>query len=387
MSNTPRPVPVLIDNSEQRKKTRAQKRRRRMAGLLLLLLALFLIIFRKDIDLYRLRLALQGGLTAEERFEVADDTSGDLAIAGMDDCLVLLTERTFSLYRADGSRRYHADLAVASPALVTNDHYALAFDLGGTTASLVRGGSRTCTITTESPILAADVAENGTFALVLTPDDALATVEVYSRAGELRYRFVSSSSYISAVALSDDGREAAIGGFAVEQAAFRGVLRFLDLTKEEPVAEISLPDELILGMRQSGGHLTVVTDTGLHGYSLTGELQHSAGYGENRLLYFAIEPDGSAGLLLGRYTVGHDTTLCRYTAKGELQFETALTGDVRGLTGGHGMLLVLQSGTVTLFDEGGRAIATEQASSVRGGAVLSGGRAALVGDVDVTLLS
>ena len=51
------------------------------------------------------------------------------------------------------------------------------------------------------------------------------------------------------------------------------------------------------------------------------------------------------------------------------------------------MLLVLQSGTVTLFDEGGRAIATEQAPSVRGGAVLSGGRAALVGDVDVTLLS
>lgn len=380
--------PVLVDNREARRRARLAKRRRRTAAGIFLLIALLIVIFREDIDLYRLRQRLTAGQEeAVERFTVDLDTNGTLVWGASRDNLVLCSGSALAVYRQDGSEKMSETVSLANPAIVTADRYALVYDRGGVNAYLTGGSALSSAIQSAGTILTGDVAENGSFALVSTSSEALSVVEVYSRHGKLRYRFVSSSSYVSGVALSDDGRQLAIAGFAVEQANLGGVLRFLDTSSEQPTAEVSLPDELILDVGQVGDTLMVLTDTALRTYHLkTGELQSETGFDGQQLLHYTLGEQGAA-LVLGRYTVGHGSSLLSYNSSGELLGSAALEEDTRALSAAHDRLLVLFGGSVTLYDRQGNVLVTRQAASVRGGVMLHGGTAALIDGSGVTLLS
>ena len=97
--------PVLVDNREARRRARKARRRRRMAAGIFLLAALLLMIFREDIDFYRLRRCLTGeGQETVERFAVDFDTNGALALGASRENVVLCSGSVLAVYRQDGSR-------------------------------------------------------------------------------------------------------------------------------------------------------------------------------------------------------------------------------------------------------------------------------------------
>ena len=380
--------PVLVDNREARRRARKARRRRRVAAGIFLLAALLLMIFREDIDFYRLRRYLTGeGQESVERFAVDFDTNGALALGASRENVVLCSGSVLAVYRQDGSQRLSETVSLSNPAIATADQYALVYERGGSNVYLAGAGSLSCTMESETPVLTGDVGKNGSFAIVTSPPEALSAVEVYSRAGRLRYRFVSSSSYISGVAVSNDGDCLAVAGFSVSEAKLSGVLRFLDTSSEQPTAEVLLPDELILDIGRTGDALFVVTDCALRIYDLkSGQLESEIGFDGQHLLHYTLSDSEGAVLTLGRYTVGQGSTLLHYGADGELKGSTVLEQDVQALSAGHGRVLALLGDGAMLFDANAALLEERQVASVRAGVLLKGGVAALVDGSGVLLL-
>ena len=134
--------PVLVDNREARRRARLAKRRRRTAAGIFLLIALLIVIFREDIDLYRLRQRLTAGQEeAVERFTVDLDTNGTLVWGASRDNLVLCSGSALAVYRQDGSEKMSETVSLANPAIVTADRYALVYDRGGFNAYLTGGSA------------------------------------------------------------------------------------------------------------------------------------------------------------------------------------------------------------------------------------------------------
>lgn len=381
--------PVLVDNREARRRARRARRRRRMAAGIFLLAALLLMIFREDIDFYRLRRYITGeGQETVERFTVDFDTNGALALGACGENLVLCSGSTLAVYRQDGSQRLSETVSLSNPAIATADRYALVYDRGGTNVYLAKPGAMSCLLESEDAVLTGDVGQNGSFAVVTTPPEALSAVEVYSRSGKLRYRFVSSSSYISGVAVSNDGSCLAVAGFSVSEAKLSGVLRFLNTSSEQPTAELLLPDELILDIGRMGNTLFVLSDCALRTYELkSGQLKSEVGFDGQHLLHYTLSADEGAVLVLGRYTVGQGSTLLHYGEDGELLGSAALERDVQALAAGHDRLLALFGDSVALYDKSANLLQEQQIASVRGGVLLQGGVAALVDGSGVELLS
>ncbi|MBQ6001138.1 MAG: hypothetical protein IJL15_06395 [Clostridia bacterium] len=378
--------PVLIDNSEARKKVRAAKRRRRIAFLLLALVALLLGIFRNDIDLYRIRQWLSGEKPEKAtRFAVDLDTGGSLAFGASRDCLALCNGSSLGVYRQDGSRKLNVSVSLGTPAMETAGGYVLAYDRGGVNAYLTGGVALSCSVRAQGAMLCADVGEDGTFALVSSSEQSLSVLEVFNHYGKKKYGFVSSSSYITGVAIGDDGKNLAIAGFSADRMQLSGLLRFLSVSSEQPVAEVSLPDELILKIHSEGDTLLVLTDRALHSYSLSsGALLGETSFGGQKLLYCSLNPPA---LVLGRYAASHENAMLCCDSKAAQVSSVTLTEDIRAIYGGYDRLLLLGE-TALLYDKAGNLLAEQpQSAGVRGGVILKGGTAALIDSSGVTLLS
>lgn len=386
-----RPGPTLVDNREHRRKRKAAKRRRNLLALLLIVAALLLLIFRQDIDTYNIRQRLfnrdQEPVERLRTVEVSQNLEGGLAACANRDNVVLAVPNRLVSYRPDGSLALDEAVSLTTPAIACSDRYILAYDRGGQAAVLSNGTALLAELTAADSIQTAAVAGNGTFALVSKGRDVQSVVSVYNRRGNLRYEWNSASSTVSSVALSDDGRTLAVAGFTAKNAELVGVLRLINLNSEQPLAELQLPDELILALQFEGGTLKLLTDAALYLYTARdGALQHRLPHGTEPLLRFSLQGEGAA-LILGQYAVGQGGTLKRYDIGGELRAEVNFSGDIRSLTAGDDRLVLLQSGTATLLDERGAILETVERASIREAVVLKNGVIALIGNTNIALLS
>ncbi|NLT57449.1 MAG: hypothetical protein GXX99_00615 [Clostridiales bacterium] len=386
------PGPTLIDNRPQRKKRRASRRRRLILALLLIMAALLLLIFRHDIDFYALRLRLTGrseagGAPQDIAVDLSLNLSGNLACGTLRDRVILATPTRLMVYRSDGSVSLDEAVSLTDPAIACSDRYFLAYDRGGTRALLCSGTRVAARIESPTPILRAEVAQNGSFALVTLETDKFSAARVYDRQGDLRYEWNSATSHIQDAALSGDGRRLVTAGFTAQDAELVGVLRLLNCDEVEPYAEHLLPGELILDLAVDGQTLLVLTDAALYRYDLReGGQTARQPHGDKQLLYYALD-GASASLVLGRYAVGFGSSLRCYDGGGEPALELQLEGDIRGLRVGGGQTTVLQSGTVSVYGPQGELLSRLERPSVKEALLLSNGLLALIDETRLALIT
>jgi WD40 repeat protein len=155
--------------------------------------------------------------------------------------LVIVSPGTVSLYKSSAALSLSKSNIYYAPVLHTSDKYFLVYDQGETSRSysIFNSFAELKTETLPYPITGADLADNGTYAIVTRDETYRGIVRVYD--GNFRNLFdVKKDKYILSVDLSDDGKTLAIasvydkgGNFVTELTTVRVDDKETDITVTE----------------------------------------------------------------------------------------------------------------------------------------------------------
>ncbi len=360
-----------------------------LAAAAVLVAAVLFVIYRDRLSLDRIRrrladlnIASSSGTVREFTYET--HRSNVFAMAGSN--LVIGSVSGLTVFGTSGTTEAVIQQATGSPCLRTGTDSALLADLGRTSAGVINlSEDLSQTIQTDQPILAADMAQNGSFCLLTSADGCKATVHVYSPQAQEIYQWRSATYYLTLAALSDDGSLLAALAAGTLGADSRSVVQILHTDTADGPIEVDLGSENILFLDWMGDSLAVFGQTQLAVISQSGAVLGRFGYDGRSLKALTVCSDFAAAVFDAGSSDGQ-SLLTAISPDGTLLGQMYPEGSVRALSASGNRLAVTTDTTVTLLDSsletvcqwtdlsaGGRALVRSDGSVL----YVSGGRAAV----------
>lgn len=168
----------------------------------------------------------------------------------------------------------------------------------------------------ENIIMAADVSENGRYALVTETKGYPSALSVYKEDGSLQYKYSFSNCYVSDISLNADGTRAVVIGVTASEGELVSEVYLLDFNNETPLAIVECKDTLLLSVEFcSDGRALAVGDDRVVSVNDSGE-KTDYEYGSMKLA--AFDYDGSRLLVaLSPYDTESASKLAVISSKGE----------------------------------------------------------------------
>ncbi len=197
----------------------------------------------------------------------------------------------------DGTGLASVVATLTEPTLVTGPKLSLVYDAGGTTVCLANSAMQTETIRTAQPLLAADVAENGSFCYLTAAEADKTVLTVHSEQFSEVFSWFSRSRYLTTAALSDGGDLVAAIGAGSRDGIYWSSLLLLRTDRETPVADVALGESVVLRVDWIDEVCVLLCHDRVQFYSETGELLAEYALGERTPTAAAVG-DGYLALCL-----------------------------------------------------------------------------------------
>ena len=313
----------MSDKAEIIQVPKKHGRRWLIFALAVLLVAVLLALFFLD------RSTELDGIKRFFRYLGADGASFPVengVYAVMDDYLAAASGNAVSLYDDEGTVRARCEISGRQElTLKSRGDFLLVYEIGGTELTLLdSNGQKRCTAAVGS-IYDADLAGNGSFAVLSAGDGCRAVLEVYSASGELRFRHSSATRNLCACAISPDGSYVSAVALGQEKLELSSSALLFATDSTEPVGELPLGAQLVYDLAfLEDDRLCAIGETSLAFFTAEGILlrkypenegdlcAYSFGDGFLAAVYDLYDQEGCGMMLLD--TDGKNAGFCRVTA-------------------------------------------------------------------------
>lgn len=338
------------------------------ARLLAFLLTLALVVGAVAIVAYRDRFNLDAikrfftyrGLERNESGQAASfkydiGLKGDFAT--LDGGLLICSPTGIRLYSASGA--LYLDLAVGleHPVIDASSKTALVYDVGGQDLFVFSNKEQVFSLSLEKKhvLLAASVNADGWLAVTAQETGYKGSVTVYNSAYEKVLQVNLSSSFVTDAVVSPDNKWLAIvtvglggGGFESRINLYR-----LDRTEEDtaPDYTCSVGNNVSLDLQWKNDGIWTLGENGVSCVSPDGVLTGSYSYTGRYLKRFALEGDGFAVLLLGKYRAGSSADLSVVDASGAVTATVPMSDQVLSLSAAGKYISVLTADRLDIYTQ------------------------------------
>ena len=339
---------------------RAEKRRVRRK-ILLLALVLILVLGVVLVAAYRdgtgfdvLRRYLNYGrvetVGGEALYDYDASTNNRFAVLG--DHLAVLSDSSLEILNKNGEEAWKAPVKMASPALIYGGGRAAAYDVGGHNIYVLAEKGKTLELETpaEEPIIAVTMNRQGWLAVTTEKKNRKGMVKVYDDKMEEVFDFNSSRRFVMDAYVTDDCKYLAAVTLGQEGGNFVSNVVLYDLGKEDPVADYSVVDGLVLEIGQQGGNLATVSDTCITFAKTNGTVVGSYDYKNEYLRGYSLEADDFAPLLLNRYQSGSVGRLVTVADDGTEIAHLDINEEVQSLSARGRYLAVLYLDSLVIYN-------------------------------------
>ena len=276
--------------------------------------------------------------------------SNHFALAG--DHLVVLSTTSLQVLDASGGEVWSAAVKMDAPALESGGGRAVAYDVGGTELYLVDGEGEVMNLTAdeEEVFISARLNTNGWLAVTSEKRNYKGWVGVYNDAGKLAFEFYSSRRFVTDAYVTDDGSHLAAVTLGQESGTFVSNVVLYDLTQEEPVADYSVKDGLVVSVGQQSDRIATVSDTCLTFADAEGKVHGTYPYNGGYLREYDLGGEDFAVLLLNRYQSGSVGKLVSVGTDGTEVGSLDINREILNLSAAGRYLAVLYTDSLVIYN-------------------------------------
>lgn len=314
--------------------------------LVMVLGALALVIFRDELNLDSLRRrisyrSLQTGQT-DQTEPFAHGAGERLDVARLEDGYLFASDSGAQYYSFGGKELASHVTRMEKPVLSTSENYGVVYDAGEDSLYLFGQSHEPYVYTAESGgILSARVNAEGWLTVTALQDHYRGGVDVLDARHQPVISLNYSSAFVTDAILSPDGDTVVVVTISQTQGSFHSTLHFHSTYESEPFATVTLDGFTVLDMDFDSKGLWLLGQSSLITLSDRGEELGRYTFDPAYLKGYALEGDGFACLLLGRYRAGSASDLVTIDRDGQLIARQELTSQVLSLSACGRYLAVL----------------------------------------------
>ena len=263
------------------------------------------------------------------------DVSGGLACA---------SGSGLQVYDRTGAQTVNELFMMESPAIMSKNGRGVAYDIGGRELRMFDGSQVIFRLTSEDPIISAEISESGRFAVCTGDSGYKGRVTVYSETGDELFRWYSGEGYVLSAALPASGNELAV--LTVTERGSRIVRLHTD--DEEYLVSTELPGELLIDAAFTRKNaIAAIGETAFYVIKEDGD-PVKTDFGGKYLRAYVLGEELNAAVLMD-YRSGFAGQLTVFSDKGE---ETASceVRDLIALSSAGRYAAVLTNDSLTVYD-------------------------------------
>lgn len=151
------------------------------------------------------------------------------------DVSCVLNDTFFEVYNENGKLMQAVSHGLSNPQLEVSEARFLLFDRDRYTVKTYKYSTELGSMSFKNTIISADIGRNGTYAVVTGADSYLGTVYVYNKNNDLIFSWNSANSYITDVAVANNGKSIAVSLFNAKDGAYSSTINIFNLKSATPV--------------------------------------------------------------------------------------------------------------------------------------------------------
>ncbi len=326
--------------------------------LLLLFIISCILVFRNDITIENMQLLAKFISISDGSSDLYDDefsinSTKDSEVLMMRDNLAIIGNNNISLYYLSGQKLFSFDYGYASPAVASNHHNILVYDVGGEELSIFNSFSKIISKKISTGIRCADIATDH-FAVVSSEESYKSSIIVYEYTlSEHNYKehfkYLSSSSYITSIALSDDGKYVVDAHTLSKDGSFLSGVSIFDVDRksDKPIYDVAIEDELPLkvGFSKHEDKIFVITDSSISFYDSKLNILSSYNYNQSKVKNY-YDDDDILILTEANNLSGNSMTLHAYSKDGNEMFTVICDDQISDIAFGENKIYALGSNNI-----------------------------------------
>ena len=192
-------------------------------------------------------------------FPAALSGNGAVNCVTKDRYYYVLTDTSIMAFSNEGKKIFSYVHGYAAPVLVTSQTRALLFDQGKSSAVIYNLAGVVKTLESKHPIVAADIAKDGEYALVTKPDAFAATISVFDRKGESLYSINFAKDMVNNIDIASSGKKIAVSTVNTQSGKAESSVRVYDFKSADPVYKLDLGQDMAYDIENTGSGFYVTT--------------------------------------------------------------------------------------------------------------------------------
>ena len=300
-----------------------------------------------------LTVTVTGGETGDG-YPAQIEGSSVVSMAPVDRYLAVLTDNTLDVYNRTAGKALSFTHNFASPFLDTAGNRILIAELGGRRVCVKTVDGHTTEVQTEHNIVAASLADNGSFAVVTDSDKShISEVVYYNNRGDEKLHWYSSEALLLGITLRHDARQMAAVGVCSENGAAQSRLMVFDTSSAKEPTRYSGDEVMLCAVEYlSGGQIAAIGDTEAWIVKPGRENIEIESYSDMQLLGYAVSGN-QISVAVRPYGTTRGGQLLTWNQNGQSVYQHSFEGMFRHLSAGdQGVLLLTDSDLTKLNDRG-----------------------------------
>lgn len=352
----------MEDEITKARKERIRKVRRRRTGFFLAALALILIAVVlantltkttfKDIGDF-----IEAVLCASKSYPVEISDAHPLQVEQLSLSYTVLTEKELLVYSNRGGLLQSIEHGYVSPLVSASGNRIAVFNSGGKEVLVYNRTRDIAAVKTEHTIVAADLSDYGTLAVLTTGDRYLSELEVFGNGKyEKLMTWYGSHGFPLTVTMQDMGNKAAIATLSSVNGELITTVTAVDIGAAKELFVCDVKGLAVKLWYDSNGYITLVTDEETVVITAKGEIKETLTYGDAPLLFATRDEGRNVALCFGD---NHRPAINTLTVLGgglDEKFTAQSVGEVRDAYINGSGVYILGDGTITRYGMSGEVV-------------------------------
>lgn len=272
----------------------------------------------------------------------------------MDVLPVYCSDTSVVVMNSNAGEYQNTQHSYANPVLRTNSGCALVFNSDATGFRIINRDSTVYTGSADKKLFDADIASNGTYALLSYGVDYLSTLNVYKSDNSKKYSYSFADYYVNKVSLNSNGSKAALSGVSAKNGGLISAIYILDFNQENYLQKYEVEDAYIYDLHYTeNGNVYAVGNNGAYFINIEKNEKTDISYESKTLTAYDLRSDDGLILSLSSNPDGRDCDIQVFDNDGKQKAYHKTNSRVISVDGRYDRFAVLTPNLVGIYDMNG----------------------------------
>ncbi len=292
----------------------------------------------------------------------------------------VISDTTFVSLNASAKEMNKKQHCYQTPMIKVNDNREIIYDLGGKHAEIMSKSKSLHTVELENNIISAAASNNGIYAIATESNGFLGQLTVFSKDGkDIYYKYNFADHYITDIALSDNGKSAAVCGCSAQEGSLVSTVYVFDYKNEVPKLKLDYKDNMFIRIEYlSNGNIVAVGDRLLSVINVNNGEKKDYDYENKTLITFDINKKEGILLSLSLSEDGNNTHMILINKSGKVENIINTENTIKSVSYKSGKIAALSYENLYIYNSFGKNLKTIAAGNDARKVNLSSGRTAYI---------